>query len=143
MRTGATGVLIVLASVGCVRLRPGAGLSLLQDFIRILEVPLRKRVAAAEFEAAKLDVAQAVLDLSANVKTAFYALQGAEQMLELRQTVARATRLSAEIATRQHEAGNITDLDWGNEQALAEEAKLDLARAEADELADREELNAL
>ena len=122
---------------------PGAELSLLQDFVRMLEAPLRKRVAAAEFEAAKLDVAQAVLDLSANVKTAFYALQGAEQMLELRQTVARATQLSAEIATRQREAGNITDLDWGNERALAEEAKLDLARAEADELADREELNAL
>ena len=122
---------------------PGAELSLLQDFIRMLEVPLRKRVATAEFESAKLDVAHAVIDLIANVKTAFYTLQGAEQMLELRQTVARATRLSAEIATRQHEAGNITDLDWGNEQALAEEAKLDLARAEADELADREELNAL
>ena len=42
--------------------RPGAELSLLQDFIRILEVPLRKRVAAAEFEAAKLEVAQAVID---------------------------------------------------------------------------------
>lgn len=122
---------------------PGAELSLLQDFIRMLEVPLRKRIASAEFEAAKLDVANAVIDLAANVKTAFYTLQGAEQMLELRQTVARATELSADIASRQHEVGNVTDLDFGNERALAEEAKLDLARAEADMLADREELNAL
>jgi outer membrane protein, heavy metal efflux system len=122
---------------------PGAELSLLQDFIRMLEVPLRKRVAAAEFEAAKLDVAHEVIDLAANVKAAFYTLQGAEQMLELRQTVARATELSADIASRQHEVGNITDLDLGNERALAEEAKLDLARAEVDVLADREELNTL
>jgi len=77
------------------------------------------------------------------VKTAFYTLQGAEQMLELRQTVAHATELSAEIAGRQREAGNIMDLDLASERALADEAKLDLARAEADVLAGREELNAL
>src|SRR5262245_15007393 len=122
---------------------PGWELSLLQDFIRMLEVPLRKRVAAAEFEAAKLEVAQAVIDLAANVKAAFYALQGAEQMLELRQTVTRATQLSADIATRQHEAGNITDHDLASERALAEDARVDVARAESDVLADREELNAL
>ena len=122
---------------------PGAELSLLQDFIRILEVPLRKRVAAAELEATKLEVAQAVIDLAGNVNTAFYTLQGAEQMLELRQTVACTTELSAEIAARQREAGNITDLDLASERALADEAKLDLAKAEADVLAGREELNAL
>ena len=122
---------------------PGAELSLLQDFIRMLEIPLRKRVATAEFESAKLEVAQAVIDLAADVRAAFYAVQGGEQMLELRQTVARATELSAEIARRQHDVGNIGDLDLGNEQALAEEAKLDLARTEADVLANREELNAL
>jgi cobalt-zinc-cadmium efflux system outer membrane protein len=122
---------------------PGAELSLLQDFIRMLEVPLRKHVAAAQFEAAKLEVAQAVIDLVANVKAAYYALQGAEQMFELRQTVARATLLSAEIAGRQHEVGNTTDLDFASEHALAEEANLDVARAEADVLADREELNVL
>src|SRR5438034_7116996 len=81
--------------------------------------------------------------LAGNVKTAFYTLQGAEQMLELRQTVAHATELSAEIAGRQREAGNIMDLDLASERALADEAKLDLARAEADVLAGREELNAL
>ena len=77
------------------------------------------------------------------MKTAFYTLQGAEQMLELRQTVAHATELSAEIAGRQREAGNIMDLDLASERALADEAKLDLAKAEADVLAGREELNAL
>lgn len=122
---------------------PGAELSLLQDVIGMLVIPLRKRVASAEFEAAKLEVAQAVIDLVTDVKTAFYTLQGAQQMVELRRIVAEATRLSADIAGRQHQAGNITDLDLANEQALSTQAKIDLAEAEAAALASREELNAL
>lgn len=122
---------------------PGAELALIQDFLQALLIPLRRRVAAAKFEAAKLDVAQAVIDLATKVKTAFYVLQGAQQMLELRQTVADATQLAAELSERQHEVGNITDLDVANERALAAETTLDLARAEADVLAQREELNAL
>src|SRR5207249_1958582 len=88
---------------------PGAELSLLQDFIRILEVPLRKRVAAAELEATKLEVAQAVIDLAGNVKTAFYTLQGAEQTLELRRTVAHATDLQALFVGPAPAAGLVPD----------------------------------
>jgi len=122
---------------------PGAELSLLQDVIGMLVIPLRKRVAAAEFEVAKLEVAQTVIDLVTDVKAAFYALQGAQQMVELRRIVAETTQLSADIARRQHEAGNVTDLDLANEQTLAAQAKIDLAQAEAEALAGREELNAL
>src|SRR5437867_79452 len=122
---------------------PTAEANLLLDFLRALEIPLRKRVAKAAFEAAKLDVAHAVVNLAADVKVAYYALQGAEQMLELRRTVARATQYSAEIAQRQREAGATRRLDLANEQALYEQAKLDLARAEVDVLEDREHLNTL
>jgi cobalt-zinc-cadmium efflux system outer membrane protein len=122
---------------------PSAEANLLLDFIQALEIPLRKRVAKAALEAAKLDVAQAVVNLAADVKAAYYTLLGAEQMLDLRQTVARATQYSAEIAERQREAGAIRRLDLANEQALYEQARLDLARAEVEVLADRERLNAL
>src|SRR5881296_865027 len=122
---------------------PTAEANLLLDFLRALEIPLRKRVAKAAFEAAKLDVAHAVVNLAADVKVAYYTLQGAEQMLELRRTVARATQYSAEIAERQREAGATSRLDLANEQALYEQAKLDLARAEVDVLEDRERLNTL
>jgi cobalt-zinc-cadmium efflux system outer membrane protein len=117
--------------------------SLLADFVSMIQIPLRKRVAGAAFEAAKLEVANAVVTLAADVKVAFYTLQGAEQMLELRETVAHATSLSAELAGRQHAAGNIADLDLAGEQALYEEERLALSRAEADVLAEREELNVL
>jgi cobalt-zinc-cadmium efflux system outer membrane protein len=122
---------------------PGVEASLLADFLSILQIPLKKRVAGAAFEAAQLEVASAVVALAADVKVAFYTLQGAEQMLELRQTVAHATALSAELARRQHAAGNIPDLDLASEQALFEEERLALSRAEEEALADREELNVL
>jgi cobalt-zinc-cadmium efflux system outer membrane protein len=122
---------------------PSAEANLLVDFIQALHIPLRKRVAEAALEAAKLEVAQAVIDLAADVKAAYFRLQGAEQMLELRQTVTRATDYAAGIAARQREAGAIRRLDLANERALHEQAKLDLARAEAEVLAEREHLNML
>ena len=118
----------------------GADLGLVQEFVRILQIPLRKRVAGAAFEVAKLEVAQAVLDVASQVKVAFYRLQGSLQTLALRRTVSSAAALSAELASRQHEAGNSSSLDLSTEQALAEEASIDLAQAESDAQLDREEL---
>lgn len=121
----------------------GAEVGVVQDFIRALQIPFRRRVAAAALEAAKLEVGEAVMNLAADVKVAFYTLQGAEQMLELRRTVAEAEGYSADFARRQHEAGNITDFELVSEQALFEQARLDVARAEEDVFAAREEMNAL
>ena len=118
-------------------------LTVVQDFLNVLLLPLRKRVAQSQFEAAKLGVADVVLGTAAEVKSTFYKLQGAEQLVEMRRTVVSATEASSDAARRLHEAGNITDLALTNEQALHEQAKLDLAGAEADALELREELNVL
>jgi outer membrane protein, heavy metal efflux system len=121
----------------------GAAAGLIQEFIAILQIPLKQRVAEAAFEEAKLTASAAVIDLVTAVKRAFYRLQGAQQTLELRRTVVEATELSADFARRQHEAGNITDLDLANELALYEQARVDLARVEIEVAEDREELTAL
>lgn len=118
-------------------------LTVVQDFLEILVLPLRKRVAEANFQAAQLRVADAVLQTAAQVKAAFYRLQGAQQMTEMRQTVVEATEASADAARRLREAGNITDLDLINERALYEQARLELANARIDATEAREELNAL
>jgi cobalt-zinc-cadmium efflux system outer membrane protein len=55
----------------------------------------------------------------------------------------KAQQAATELAVRQHEAGNISDLDLSNEQAAYVQAKLDLARAEYQLLADREKLTRL
>jgi outer membrane protein, heavy metal efflux system len=121
----------------------GTELGLVQDLISALQIPLRKRIAGADLEIAKLEVADAVLNLALDTKASFYRLQGALQMLELRRTVAAATALALDVAQRQHAAGNTTDLDRATEQALSEEAKVELAIAEGAVLGDREELNTL
>ncbi len=114
-----------------------------QDFLSVFLLPLRKRVAAAELEAVKLRVAHEVLDLAARTRTAFYVLQGAQQMLEMRESIVLATGSSAEAARRFHEAGNITDLALASEEAIASQARLELALAEEEAFDAREDLTSL
>ncbi len=120
-----------------------AEFDLVWDFLDLFFIPLRKRVAGAAFEAAKLRVADAVLTTAAETREAFYTLQGAQQMLEMRRSVAQATAASADAAKRLRDAGNTTLLALRNEQKLATQAKLDLAAAEATVVQDRERLNVL
>jgi cobalt-zinc-cadmium efflux system outer membrane protein len=118
-------------------------LAVVQDFIDVLFIPLRQKVAKASLEAEKLRVTGAVLDLAGEVRRAYYEHAAAEQALELRRTVAAATEASYDLARRLRDAGNITALDLANERALHEAAKLELARAESAVLETRERLNVL
>ncbi len=121
--------------------RPNLELGAAMNFLNIFYIPLRKRVAAARFEEVKTRVAGSVLDFAGRVRSAFYAYQADEQMLELRQTIVQALNASLEIARRLSEAGNITDLDLARERAQWETAKLALRSAEIALRQSREELN--
>jgi cobalt-zinc-cadmium efflux system outer membrane protein len=121
----------------------GVAIGLVQNFMRALQIPLRKRVAEAALEEAKFAVASQVIDLVVEVKHAFLRVQGQEQMVELDRSVAEATRLSAEFAQKQRTAGNITDLDLANEVALFEDARVKLAADEAELAVVREDLTSL
>jgi outer membrane protein, heavy metal efflux system len=123
--------------------RPDAQLGVAFSVLDALYVPLRKRVAAAQFEEAKLAVTGAVLDSILAVRAAFYADQADEQLLELRRTVVEALGASFEVSRRLHEAGNVTDLDLARDRAAMEAAKLDLRSAEVAVRQSRERLNAL
>jgi cobalt-zinc-cadmium efflux system outer membrane protein len=116
-------------------------LSVAMSFLDIFYIPLRKRVAAAQFEEAKLRVTGAVLDFAATVRAAFYRHQADEQMLELLETIVQALAVSFNVTERLHEAGNITDLDLARERALVEEAKLQLRAAEVTLRQSRAQLN--
>jgi len=123
--------------------KPKLELSAVMNFLDIFYVPLRRRVAAARFEEAKLRVTTSVLDFAGRVRTAFYVHQSNEQFLELRQTIAQALNGSFEVARRLNEAGNMTDLDFARERALLEAGKLGLRAAEGAVRQSREELNIL
>ena len=114
-----------------------------QDFLDILTMPMRKRVAATEVEATKLDVADEVLQLAAEVREAFFAAQAAEQLVSMRRLVDEMSNVGAELTRRQHEAGNVGDLDRDTELVLAAQTSLDRALAEGDAAVTREKLNKL
>src|SRR6266478_543074 len=120
-----------------------AEIDLVQEFIDILLLPLRKRMAAAQFEAAKLRVGHEILTTAAEVRAAFYEHQGDDQLVDLRETVADATERSAETALRMHEAGNLRDLDLASEEATHAQAKIEIAKAQASAVGSREKLNKL
>jgi len=114
-----------------------------QPFLDLFLMPLRKKLANAEFRRVKLDVADAVMAKVDAVAEAFYAVQASTQIVAMRQTMLEAEQAATELAVRQHEAGNISDLDLSNEQAVYTQAKLDLAHAQYQLLSDRENLTRL
>src|SRR5438094_7915376 len=124
---------------------PGQALEidLLKEFIDILLLPLRKRIAAAQFEAAKLRVGHEILKTAAEVRAAFYEHQGDQQLVDLRKTVAEATEHSAETALRMQQAGNLKNLDLATEEASHAQAKIELAKAQSEAVQTREKLNKL
>ncbi len=122
---------------------PDLEFDIAMGFLNIFYMPLRKRVANARFEAAKLQVTGAVLDFAATVRAAFYRHQANAQMRELQQSITQGLTVALEVAQRLRDAGNITELDLARQRALAEEAKLQLATAEMAVTQSHEGLNTL
>ena len=117
--------------------------SVVQDFLDLLMIPLRKKVAAAQLARAELKVGDAVLKLAAEVKTAFYTLQGKQMLFGRLGELGITYGAALELSQRQHEAGNISDLDLANQQSTYSQAKLDAAQVAAEIRSDRERLNRL
>jgi cobalt-zinc-cadmium efflux system outer membrane protein len=112
-------------------------------FLDIFLMPLKKKLANAEFWRAKLEVSDAVLATIDEVRQAFYTVQASTQVVAMRQTMLEAQQAATELAVRQHDAGNLSDLDLSNEQAVYAQARLDLAHAEYRRMEDRERLTRL
>ena len=118
-------------------------LSLTQDFLDLFVLPLRKQIAREQFEADTLRVAHRALEVAAEVQKVFAGVQASAQLVTFRRAVVEATRASADLAARQFEAGNISELRLSTERVAHEQAKLDLAQEELERLEARERLNRL
>jgi len=117
--------------------------SLVQDFLDLFVLPLRKDIARAQFEADTLRVAHQALEVAARAEQALVAVEGAMQLLEFRRTLVETTAAAADLAARQSAAGNISALDLATQRSTAEQARLELTRAELDLLEARERINRL
>ena len=111
-----------------------------QDFLDLLMIPARKKVAKAQLEQVRLRLVDEVLGVAARTRTAYFMLQGAAQVVAMREVVTKAADAQIELTTRLHEAGNFSDLDLANETAAFEQIKLDLGRSQADLVFAREDL---
>lgn len=107
-------------------------LGLTQSFTELLLLPARNRFAQGEFERVQRAVAAEIQALAADVEAAFYIHAGARQIAAMREAVARAARVSADLAERFFKAGNIGRLELSREQAAATQAELDALQAQAE-----------
>ncbi|MCC7351955.1 MAG: TolC family protein [Phycisphaerales bacterium] len=117
--------------------------SISQNFLDILILPLRQKVARREFESTRLNITHQVLELTAQVKTAWYTLVARRQLLERMKLIVDLNRVAAELAQRQYQAGTANELTMLNLRSQYEQSRIDLSQFESQESADRERLNRL
>ncbi len=104
-------------------------LGLALPFIDYLQRPARRGAARQAYAAEQSRVAAAVIALVADVRVSYAEAQATAQMEELRATVLQATEASVVAAGALHDAGNVSDFDLAQQQAMAADARLALLTA--------------
>jgi cobalt-zinc-cadmium efflux system outer membrane protein len=117
--------------------------SITASFLDLFLMPLRKRIAEAEFEAVKFRVSNAILDLAFEVQEVYYEIQAAQSQLQYIQDIAEIASIQADIASRQLAIENIYKLDFQLIEAHSLEAELEIDRIDAEIIHLREKLNKL
>ena len=103
---------------------------LVQNFMDLLMLPARKKIAAARFERTKSMVADEILAIVSEVEKAYFEAQGAANSRQVRARIAETAGASHEFARRLYDAGNISELSLANEQGQYEEMRVRLAESD-------------
>lgn len=119
---------------------PDLGFNVAFEFLDVFYLPLRKSVARSAYEAARLRVASAVLRMAADARTAYVRAQTDAARLAMQRRVVENAGGAYEAALVLREAGNVPAVDFLAEQALYEQARLDLVTAEVQAVESREAL---
>ncbi len=122
---------------------PNVEFSLGADLLNAVLLPLRKKVAAEQLTQTQRRVAREVLELAAEAKAAALTVQAGQQLRARLAAILDVNAAAADLAQRQFDAGNISQLDLVQQQAVWQQTKLDLAQADAQLRADREKLSRL
>ena len=105
-----------------------------QSFTSLILLPARSRFATGEFLRVQQSVGGTVLNLSAEVEQAWYALVAAQDVAAMRETIVGAARVSVDLARRFFDAGNITRGDLALQTSSATQARIDSLVAQAEVL---------
>lgn len=102
---------------------------LVVSFTDLITLPARKRLSRGAFAAMKQQVGADVLSVAAAAEKTYYDYVGAQQVAALRAQVANASELSARLAQRFFDAGNLAPRELAMERATASEARLNALEA--------------
>lgn len=116
---------------------------LTQDVTSLLLRSKRKKIGNFQYQGAAARVSSNLLSLAMEVKSSYYELQSLMQTQAMLQGVVEASEASLELSERQRKAGTIGDLEYANQHALFDQAKLDLLQTESSIQNERERLNRL
>lgn len=100
-------------------------------------LPARRDIGQLEWQAAIAEIVALLLDEATAVRRDYYHYLAAHQTAAMREALAEATALTAELAARFHAAGNISALQLAREQANATLAQHAATRARGERLAAR------
>lgn len=118
-------------------------LRLLQDVNSLIFYPFKWRQTGAQYDEAKMHVADQLLSEVSEVKKAYFRLQSLQQRKVMLTTILQTVEAATELAKRQRGAGTLNALDLANQETLVHETRLSLARTESQVTSGREELNRL
>lgn len=121
----------------------GGGLSLSQSLLSVFLIPAKRRVAKARLQHAIVTVGHATLELVRDVKVAYVNVQAAAALRDVHLRIVQAAEVADALAQRQLESENMPELDRIVHATALDEARLELADAELEVTAAREELSRL
>jgi cobalt-zinc-cadmium efflux system outer membrane protein len=113
---------------------------LVASFTDLITLPARKQLADSAFIALKQSVAAQILTVAGQTEKAYYDYVGTRQVAALHNRIARAGDLSAALASRYRDAGNINPRELALERAAASQSRLAALDAEAAVTASRTHL---
>jgi cobalt-zinc-cadmium efflux system outer membrane protein len=121
----------------------GGGLSLSQSLLSVFLIPAKRRVAKVRLQHAIVTVGQATLELACAVKVAHVEVQAAAAMRDVHLRLVQAAEVADGLSQQQLEAQTLPELDRIVHATALDEARLELADAELELTAAREELSRL
>jgi len=111
------------------------------NFMSLLLLPRKLQMMKANFEYAKLHVADEVVRTAAEARSQYYRTLAAQQMVALQQATVTSAEAAAELAARQYNAGNLNLKKQTQHQLFYAESLSQLARARQLAFNEREKLN--
>jgi cobalt-zinc-cadmium efflux system outer membrane protein len=117
--------------------------SLAADFLDLVMIPMKVKIARGNLEQTELRLDQDVLELVTRVKSAFYTYQADVELEGRLKLIGEADQAASDLAKAQQQAGNTTELESASKQAQFAAAHVCLVDAQKDKLSAREKLNRL